>query len=248
MRRFGRVVSGGKYYCVCCEKKSPFFLPYDDGTRSIPQVVLNLDMVGSDLVRYFCPKCQSNDRERHLKLFFQKTDIGRMIEGARVLHFAPERQFGGYVFSMAPREYVKADLFPFSSDMQKIDILAIEYPSDSFDMVIANHVLEHVTDDRQALAEIRRVLRPGGFAVVQTPYSQMLLNTFEDPGIVTKSARESVYGQDDHVRLYGRDIFSRFISMGFISRVVQHDAVLSDLDHEIYGVNPREPFFLLESV
>jgi SAM-dependent methyltransferase len=246
MRRFGRAVSGGRCYCVYCEKNSPFFLPYWDGVRSVPQVLAKLDMVGSDIVRFFCPKCESNDRERHLKLYCEKLEINRLIAGARILHFAPERHFGDYVAAATPLEHVKADLFPSSPAIQRVDMLAMDFPTESFDMVIANHVLEHVADDSRALSEIRRVLRPGGLAILQTPYSAMLHTSFEDSGIVTKSAREHVYGQDDHVRLYGQDIFLRFTAAGFISRVAQHEAVLFDIDPEKYGINPREPFFLFE--
>lgn len=214
----------------------------------MPPVIWKLDLVGSDLERYSCPKCESSDRERHLKLYFQRLGIDRLIAGARILHFAPERRFGEYVSAAAPSENVKADLFPSAPDVQKVDMLNMEFPAQSFDMVIANHVLEHVADDARALSEIRRVLRPGGLAVLQTPYSAMLHATFEDSGIVSKGAREHAYGQDDHVRLYGQDIFLRFAAAGFISRVVQHEIVLGDIDPQAYGINPREPFFLFERI
>lgn len=245
-RRLGRLVSGGPCHCICCGRNSPFFLPYLGGIRSAPPVMRKLDLVGSDLERYSCPKCESNDRERHLKLYFQRLGIDRLITGARVLHFAPERRFGDYVSEAGPGEYVKADLFPSAPDVQKVDMLEMEFPAESFDVVIANHVLEHVADDARALSEIRRVLRPGGLAILQTPYSAMLHATFEDSGIVSKGAREHAYGQDDHVRLYGQDIFARFAAAGFTSRVARHDIVLGDIDPDVNGINPQEPFFLFE--
>ncbi|WP_180128970.1 class I SAM-dependent methyltransferase [Rhodoferax sp. BLA1] len=248
VRRFSRLVPSGPCYCVCCSKNSPFFLPFAGGTGAALLVNCKLDVVGSDLERYSCPKCESNDRERHLKLYCQKLGIDRLIAGARILHFAPERHFASYVAAAGPTEHLKADLFPRAADIQKIDMLAMPFSSASFDFVIANHVLEHVADDARALSEIRRVLRPGGLAILQTPYSAMLETTFEDAGIVSNEAREHAYGQGDHVRLYGRDIFSRFAAAGFESRVVHHDAALADFDVTVYGVNPRESFFLFECI
>ncbi len=247
-RRFGRWARGGPCHCVCCGELSPYFLPFSGGAMAVPPVVYELDLVGSDLARYSCPKCESNDRERHLKLYCDKLGVNHLMAGARILHFAPECRFGEYVSAAAPREYVKADLIPGAPDVQKVDMLAMQFPAESFDMVIANHVLEHVADDARALAEIHRVLRPAGLAILQTPYSAMLKTTFEDAGIVSKAAREHAYGQDDHVRLYGQDVFLRFAAAGFSSRVVRHEIALAEFNPAAYGVNAREPFFLFERI
>jgi SAM-dependent methyltransferase len=120
------------------------------------------------------------------------------------------------------------------------------FPDSSFDVVIANHVLEHVADDQQAVREIFRVLTPGGRAVLQTPFSPVLTRTIQDEGVDTPSARLALYGQEDHVRLYGADIVERFTSSGLESRVVEHASVLSSFDPDIYGVNPSEPLLLFQ--
>jgi SAM-dependent methyltransferase len=112
--------------------------------------------------------------------------------------------------------------------------------------VIANHVLEHVDDAQQSLAEIYRVLANGGFAILQTPFASTLTRTFEDSGIQSKSARLHAYGQEDHVRMYGRDIDAVFTSRGLISRVNTHQALLPEIDAVRYGVNPAEPFLLFQ--
>ncbi|MCM2342363.1 class I SAM-dependent methyltransferase [Rhodoferax sp.] len=246
VRRYSRLVLSGPCHCVCCNQNSPFFLPFTGGTSAIPPVNYKLDVVGSDLRHYSCPKCESSDRERHLKLYCQKLEVDRLMASARVLHFAPERWFAVFVAAAGPSEHIKADLYPVAADIQKVDMLAMSFPNASFDLVIANHVLEHVADDAQALSEIHRVLRPGGWAILQTPYSAMLQTTFEDAGIVSRDAREHAYGQDDHVRLYGQDIFDRFAAAGFESRVARHETALIDIDPAVYGVNPREPFFLFQ--
>ncbi len=123
-------------------------------------------------------------------------------------------------------------------------MLDMPFEDQSFDLLIASHVLEHVGDDRAALREIHRVLKTGGQAILQTPYCRMLTHTWEDPGITTAAARVQAYGQDDHVRLFGRDIFDRFASAGLAADVRTHDELLPTFDAAEYGVNRAEPFFL----
>lgn len=246
VRRIGRYLPGGDCICSACGQNVHFFLPFFIDSQTAPSVATILDVVGSNLHNYACPKCESNDRERHLILFCRRTMVEQFIPKSRILHFAPERRFSEYIASLTPASHVKADLYPSALDVKKVDMLSMEFPDHSFDLVIANHVLEHVVEDTKALSEIRRVLRPGGLAILQTPFSAMLSTTFEDSGIQSRSAREFVYGQDDHVRLFGADIFSRFSQAGFIARVTSHDSALAEFNADVYGVNRREPFFLFE--
>ncbi len=135
-----------------------------------------------------------------------------------------------------------------SDRIEEIDMHSIPYPDASFTVVIANHVLEHVDDDQQAMSEIRRVLNLGGLAILQTPYSACLHNTFSDPGVVRPEQRLQLFGQEDHVRLFGRDIFERFAAAGFNPLVVTHEQVLSNMPAQVFGVNEHEPLFLFEAV
>jgi SAM-dependent methyltransferase len=242
VRRAGRYAPGGTCLCIACGQKLRFFLPFTGGVDPVPAVLKNLAVVGSDLARYAC----SNDRERHLLLYCQRTGIASHIAQSRVLHFAPERGIAAFIEALAPGRYVKADLYPRAADVQKVDMLHMDFADGTFDLVIANHVLEHVDDDARALSEIHRVLRSGGLAILQTPFSAMLTGTFEDPGIQSKDARTFAYGQDDHVRLYGQDIFQRFSAAGFVAKVASHEVALADISPDVYGVNPHEPFFLFE--
>ena len=123
-------------------------------------------------------------------------------------------------------------------------MLSIQFDASTFDAVIANHVLEHVDDDARALSEIHRVLKPGGMAILQTPYSSRLHHTWQDAGIDTPEARLQAYGQEDHVRLFGRDIFERIVAAGFESDIRQHSELLSGVNPMVAGVNADEPFFL----
>lgn len=231
-------------YCCICDTNIGSFFPYRGGKRA--PLMVALDTIGSDVRNFGCPRCGCHDRERHLLLYLKAFGLLDRIEGAAILHFAPERRLSRIIESKAPGRFVKGDLYPASKDIETIDMLAIDYPSESFDFVIANHVLEHVDDDFLALSELRRVLKAGGYAILQTPYSSKLTQTFSDPGIDSNSARYQAYGQEDHVRLYGGDIFARIESAGFKSRVATHEERLADIDPLKFGVNEKEPFFLFE--
>ncbi|MDF3822160.1 class I SAM-dependent methyltransferase [Leptospira sp. 96542] len=246
-RKFERAMpAAGAHFCVCCGEKVFRFLPYGSGKSAEPLVGSMLDMVGSDIEHYECPRCGASDRERHLYMYCRHLGLDKRMHGAKILHFAPELHFSNFIKSMEPSEYVRADLFPRDSAVQKMNIQEIPYPDASFDFVIANHVLEHVANDGVAVREISRILKQGGVAILQTPYSAMLENTFEDQGIVSEAAREFAYGQNDHVRLFGRDIFSRLGRFGLSARVQEHAILSSAVDARVHGVNPREPFFLFE--
>lgn len=246
LRKLGGIIPIGSRYCCYCEKKSPFFMSYKGGTKGLPPLMRVLDVIGSDVNNHLCPKCQSHDRERHLKLYFDTMGLQKNISQNSVLHFAPERWFSKYVQASQPSIYIKADLYPNSPDIQQIDMLETGFKNCEFDLVIANHVLEHVNDIGKALTELHRVLKTGGVALFQTPYSNVLHATFDDEGIVTTEARLQAFGQEDHVRLFGRDIFSFIESFGFKSRVVSHQEALAEFDATYHGVNLHEPLFLFE--
>jgi len=178
-------------------------------------------------------------------MYFDHAEIWKRIEGANVLHFAPERILAARILNARPARYITADLFPAAADIAREDITRLSFDDCTFDLVIANHVLEHVADDHAAMKEIFRVLKPGGLAVLQTPYSEKLTNTFEDEGICDDEARLQAFGQEDHVRLYGKDLFSKLGSVGFVSRVLKHDVALRNYGESFYGVNRREPFICM---
>jgi len=230
-----------------CGARIRRFLPYRGGWNEAPPLLRSLRVIGSDLDNHACPVCGCHDRERHLLFYLRAAGLTDRLRGSRILHFAPEAALGAFIERCGPARYVKADLYPAGGAIERIDLLDIPYPRGAFDFVIGNHVLEHVADDARALAEIRRVLRPGGLAVLQTPYSDLLASTLCDPGIATDEARLQLYGQEDHVRLYGRDIFARIAAAGFTDRVATHGQLLAGVDASRFGVNAQEPFFLFEA-
>ena len=217
-------------------------MPYRDGKNA--PLIDALDGIGSDIRHHECPRCGSHDRERHLFLYMQAAGILAGLRDMRILHFAPEKRLSRVFSQQTPKYYVRCDLYPQEADVQKVNIQSMPFSDASFDLVIANHVLEHVEDELQAAREIHRVLAPSGYAILQTPYSPMLHHTWHDPGIVSEQARLQAYGQEDHARLFGRDIFERIASGGLTPNIGSHDQLLPTTDAATFGVNRKEPFFL----
>ena len=145
-------------------------------------------------------------------LFFQqRTNIFQRTP-KRMLHIAPERQLEKRFKQLAHLDYLTADLVN-PTVMVKMDITDIRYPDNTFDIIYCSHVLEHVSDDRKAMRELHRVLKPAGWAVIMVPITAE--KSFEDPSIIDPSARERVFGQHDHVRRYGPDFKERLAEAGF---------------------------------
>jgi len=159
-----------------------------------------------------CTKCSSV--ERHRLLWLALHPGGRFVlAGKDVLHFAPEAFMRTAAAHM--RSYTTADFLPWRGVDLKIDICNIGGPDRSYDVVMANHVLEHVADDNKAMREVRRVLRPSGLFIVTVPQAPGWEHTFEDPAIISPADRTAYFEQWDHVRLYGRDIGDRLRNAGF---------------------------------
>lgn len=160
-----------------------------------------------------CPQCLSLERHRLQWLYLQeKTDF--FSADLRVLHFAPELHFIRRIRQLPNLDYISADLNPVVAD-ERVDITAIQYPDNSFDAILCNHVLEHIPDDRLAMRELCRVLKPGGWAILQVPIDESRATTLEDPTITTPEQRQQFYGHHDHQRMYGRDYMERLESAGF---------------------------------
>ena len=228
-----------KKHCNYCQKEVAKFLPYRSNLQS--QAMQSLNTIGSDIKNFGCPHCGSTDRERHLKLYCSALKI--LKKNARILHFAPEWNFASYIAQFDPEIHIFADLHSKDPRFENINIEKIPYSDNSFDFVIANHIMEHVENPDAALAEINRVLKIDGIAILQTPYSGRLQKTFEDSGINTDELRLEFYGQEDHVRLFGQDVFDKF-STHLIPAVVSHQSLFDPSISDAFGVNAQEPFFL----
>ena len=240
----GALIHRPEHFCIICERRVLAFLPYKGGNACAPAVTFSADIVGSDLDNFSCPRCKSTDRERHLLLYMRQLGVFEQLPKARILHFAPERKLSELIRLQQPAHYVRGDLFPTQADITRLDMEAIDVPDASFDLIIANHVLEHVSDDLRALSELYRALASGGRAILQTPYSASNKLTQQDPEqAIDDKARLELYGQEDHVRLFGSDIVERICSAVSQDLPVQALMLLQDEHLSVLHPTGRRGFF-----
>ena len=157
-----------------------------------------------------CPNCSSKERDRIFQLYLNKTGIS--VDGKKILHFSPERPFWRLWHSMPG--YVSGDVKKNKVANSFIDVTQIGYPDNDFDVVICNHVLEHVYNDRKGMSECYRVLKKGGVGFFSVPMSEVSHETFEPPPSMSRAEVEKICGWD-HKRLYGHDFVDRLKDVGF---------------------------------
>ncbi|ASV31208.1 class I SAM-dependent methyltransferase [Maribacter cobaltidurans] len=159
------------------------------------------------------PSTLSLERHRLLWLYL-KNETNFFKDGLKVLHFAPEQAFYKRFKNLKNLDYTTTDLNSPLADVPA-DICNLPFEDDSFDVILCNHVLEHIPDDTKAMQELYRILKPGGWGIFQIPQDLGRLQTFEDDTITDKKERARIFGQYDHVRIYGRDYFNKLRSIGF---------------------------------
>ena len=153
----------------------------------------------------------------------------------RVLHFGPEDCFQNYFKNLSTLQYISADLDSHKA-MIKMDIIKIMYKANYFDYIICLHVLEHVLDDYKAIRELFRVLKPGGMVLLQCPINYKLEKTFEDRTITSPEDRKRLFGQSDHVRIYGDDFFDRLKEAGFLVTVIKKEDIVPPAEDQKYSL------------
>jgi SAM-dependent methyltransferase len=140
-----------------------------------------------------------------------------------MLHIAPEAMFAPRFRRIPNLRYITADLLRHNVT-ERIDLTTIPHPDNTFDISYCSHVLEHIPDDRQAMRELCRVLKPGGWALIDVPVTVDV--TVEDPSITDPQERERLFGQHDHVRRYGLDVIERLQQAGFqVQKILPTDLV-----------------------
>ena len=183
--------------CPVCGKHFRKFLPYG---------------YGEAMDNRLCPSCLSLERHRLLWLYL-KEKTGFFSDELKVLHFAPEQPFLKKFKSLKNLDYTTADLDSPIADLH-LDVTNINLPDNTYDVVICNHVLEHVDNVDKAFSEIKRILKQGGWAILMVPINPNV-DTFEDPTITDPKERERLFGQYDHVRQFGRDYAEILRKAGF---------------------------------
>lgn len=172
--------------------------------------------------------------ERH-RLFwlYLKNETTFFSDPLRVLHFAPEQAFVQKFKKQKNLTYTTTDLNSPIADV-KADICDLPFKDNSFDFIICNHVLEHIPDDTKAMQELYRVLAPSGTAIMQVPYDAKREITFEDNTITDQRERTRIFGQYDHLRVYGMDYFKKLSSIGFEVNALDYTSGMTSDDIERY--------------
>lgn len=204
-------LSGNKFTDPIDGKSFKSFLPYGYGTQR--NNVLS-------------PSTLSLERHRLLWLYLKnKTDF--FTTQKKVLHFAPEQAFYKRFRNMKHLDYTTTDLNSPLADV-KADICNLPFDDNTYDIIFCNHVLEHIPDDTKAMQELYRVLKPGGMGIFQIPQDLSRATTFEDNTITDKAERAKIFGQYDHVRVYGRDYFDKLRRIGFNVDEVDYTSNLTE--------------------
>ncbi len=236
---------GNRYQCPVCGHHFRKMMP---GGFDLPVLKEKQIVGGGYRENDVCPYCLSTDRDRLIFLYLKyETDFFEKTNS--LLHIAPEPALFR-IFRKSPLlSYYPAtkyaEGFYYGSKIHTADLLDLQFDEASFDWLMCNHVLEHIQDDRKAMKEIFRVLKPGGRAVLQVPFSPILEYTYEDPSITSKEEREKHFGQFDHVRIYGRDYLSRLNSVGFqVFAIDQHTDFKHVTNIDNFATNPNEKLFI----
>ena len=210
-------LKGNKYTDPIDGKSFRKFLPYGYGTQR-PNAL--------------SPSTLSLERHRLMWLYLKKeTDFFKADTAykKKVLHMAPEQCFLSRFKKLSHIDLITADLYSPIVDV-KADICNLPFEENSFDIIFCNHVLEHIEDDKKAMQELYRVLKPGGFGIFQIPQDYSRKKTYENFSIISPEERAKHFGQYDHVRVYGNDYFDRLRSVGFKVNEVDYSKKLSQKD------------------
>lgn len=224
---------GHGYTCNVCQQQ--YFRFVDDWPAAENKNALSIHNViagyGKNII---CPNCLSNARERLVIDMLQRHIY---IENKKILHLSPEKNVYHYLISKS--QVVTADLVPgfyknIDKHIKQEDLTALSFADQSLDVVIANHVLEHIPDDLKAMSEIFRVLKKGGVAILQVPYSETISETIEEPLIENPKRQSALFGQKDHVRIYQlKDYISRLEQSGFIVSEINYKELSAFHQHSI---------------
>ncbi len=199
-RFLGLFYAGNKVECTVCGKHYGKFLPYGRGQSARENAL--------------CPGCLSLERHRLMALYMRRKTNFYSAPSLRVLHVAPEYCFIDRFERMKNLDYITADI---ESPLAKVkmDVHQIPFEANAFDVAICNHVMEHVDDYIKAMSELHRILKPGGWALIQSPQNMNFETTYEDPSITDPKEREKHFLQNDHLRLFGKNYGDELRKGGF---------------------------------
>ena len=211
--------SGDRFHCPICARWYRRFAPF--GLR------------GRRNAR--CPGCGSLERHRFAWLYLTRT-LDVLRRRVSVLHVAPEPCIRTALLARPGVRYLGIDRYDDDAEADQQDLTDLPHPDRSFDLVLCSHVLEHIPDDRKAIGEIARVLRPGGHALVMVPIDRDREQTYEDATVVTPSERLAAFGHPYHVRICGWDYVERLREAG-LDVVEAHSTAMSEHERRMNRIN-----------
>ncbi len=229
--------SGAKYTCPLCSSKLSAFLRLPDyyfEQWSKHQFIHSVFAAETlNVLQYSCPMCGSNDRDRLYALYLKNAlaalDPSRKY---RFIDFGPSAPLSKFLAQYPQLEYRTADLFMENVD-DRVDIMHMDaYADKSADLFLCSHILEHVVNDRKALKELHRILKPGGTGIVMSPIFLTLTRVYEDPAMTGEAERWKHFGQDDHVRVYSKQ--------GFVKRLKEAGFTVSQYGAKYFGQTTLE--------
>ncbi|MDR2146045.1 MAG: methyltransferase domain-containing protein [Tannerella sp.] len=238
------------FWCPVCNQKVKQFskLPdyYNDMMEKYEYIhsIYCTETINSKA--YSCPHCYASDRDRLYAIYFNKRFQSDKKKEYAFLDIAPSKPLADFVRKHDFIRYRSADLYMEDVD-DKVDITDMYiYPENNFDIILCSHVLEHIENDRKAMSELYRILKPGGFAIVMVPILLTLNEDFENSAYTTEAERWKYFGQNDHVRLYSKS--------GFLNKLSQTGFKTSQLGIEYFGkdvfetngIHPRSILYIVE--
>lgn len=217
-------------FCLICGQRVKVFLPAGEDIELFKRQHI---IGGGRRNHALCSNCGCLERNRWcMYVLAQRTNV--IIEPCTVLHFAPEEGIADLIRTNKECIYYSADLMRDRAMLQ-VDLTNILFKDSTFDYIIVNHVLEHILDERTAIRELKRVLKDDGVIIMSFPVCTEQ-DTYEDASIITRKDRKRNFGQEDHVRLYGRDYRERLESYGLAIEVKTPIHELTSLEIEKYGI------------
>jgi len=230
------LLKGGNYLCPICNFNASKFLPYGKDH----EVIKKYDIIGMGYRNNaMCPNCFSKDRERLVYLFLQKLLKQNLINlRSKIIHFSPESSLENNLFRKKFTNYTTADIITGKCDVD-LNLQDFNYKEKNFDLVICNHVLEHIENDMVAIKNIYSILKPNGVAILQVPLSTLIKKDFKKENVNTDNGRLDNYGQIDHVRIISKENYLKKLEqVGFKLKLDYMESEKNNITS--YGLNLKE--------